>query len=71
MRILGFDIQGEVQTNKSQIDAVVKKDDLVVIIEIKYHLEKSLDKMIDEAMEHIIKNEYYNHSPIKTFFYLV
>ncbi|MDR2543992.1 MAG: ATP-binding protein [Methanobrevibacter sp.] len=59
MKILGLEIQGEISTSKGRMDALLKKNDLVVVIEIKYSLVKSLDKMIHEAMTQITDKEYY------------
>jgi hypothetical protein len=59
MKLMGFDIQGEIQTSKGRIDALLKQEDEVVIIEIKYSKTKLIDKMLDEAMKQIEEKEYY------------
>jgi hypothetical protein len=59
MKILGLEIQGEISTSKGRMDAVLKKNDLIVVIEIKYSLIKSLNRMVDEAITQITDKEYY------------
>ena len=59
MKLMDFDIQGEVQTIKGRIDAVLKHKDEIVIIEIKYSKSKTIDKMLNEAMAQIMKKDYY------------
>jgi hypothetical protein len=59
MRLLGFDIQGEIMTNIGRIDAVWNQRDLTVVAEIKFSADKSLDKLLDEAMKQICDNKYY------------
>ncbi|MDR0913117.1 MAG: PD-(D/E)XK nuclease domain-containing protein, partial [Methanobrevibacter sp.] len=59
MKLMGFDIQGEIQTFKGRIDAVLKQKDEVVVIEIKYGKKESVDKLLNETMEQIEKKEYY------------
>ncbi|MDR3125174.1 MAG: PD-(D/E)XK nuclease domain-containing protein [Endomicrobium sp.] len=58
-RMSGYEVEGEVHTNKGRIDAVLKKDDNVIIVEIKYSKEKTIDKMIEEAMGQIKNKKYY------------
>jgi hypothetical protein len=59
MKLMGFDIQGEIQTFKGRIDAVLKQKDEVVVIEIKYSENKSIDKLLNMAMNQIEEIEYY------------
>jgi hypothetical protein len=59
MKLMGFDIQGEIQTIKGRIDAVLKQKEEVVVMEIKYGENESIDKLLDDAMEQIEKMEYY------------
>ncbi|KZX14567.1 ATP-binding protein [Methanobrevibacter curvatus] len=59
-KLMGFFIHGEVLTSTGRLDAVLKKDDLVVIIEIKYNLTESLDKMINKAISQIKDKKYYS-----------
>jgi hypothetical protein len=59
LRLIGFDIQGEVLTLKGRVDAVLRLNDTVVIIEFKYSEEKKLDKLLDEAFKQIHETGYY------------
>jgi Holliday junction resolvase-like predicted endonuclease len=59
MKMLGFDIQGEVQTNIGRIDAVWRQPELTVVAEVKYHAVKSTDSLLDEAMAQIHDRRYY------------
>jgi hypothetical protein len=59
MKVLGFDIQGEIMTNIGRIDAVWKQADLTVVAEIKYSSKKDIDKLLKEAMTQICKRKYY------------
>jgi hypothetical protein len=59
MKILGFDIQGEIMTNTGRIDAVLHQPEMTVIAEIKYHADKTLDRLLDEAMTQINDRKYY------------
>jgi hypothetical protein len=59
MKVLGFDIQGEIQTNIGRIDAVWHQPDLTVVAEIKYSSKKGIDKLLKEAMKQIYDNKYY------------
>ena len=58
--LMGFSMETEILISKGRIDAVLKKDDLLVIIEIKHDLAKSLDKLVDEAIGQIKNKEYYS-----------
>ncbi|KZX12505.1 putative AAA-ATPase [Methanobrevibacter curvatus] len=58
-KLMGFFIEGEVLTSTGRLDAVLKKRDLVVIIEIKYGLTESLDKMVNKAVSQIKDEKYY------------
>jgi hypothetical protein len=55
----GFKVQGERMTNIGRIDAVLKLENLTAIVEIKYSHEKSIEKMLDEAMNQIKDKKYY------------
>jgi len=52
--LLGYRIKAEVNTNDGRMDAVIKTDNLVYILEFK------LDKTAKEAIEQIKEKEYYN-----------
>jgi hypothetical protein len=58
MKLLGFNIQGELLTNVGRIDAVLHQPGFVVIAEIKYHAKKTLDRLLKEAMKQIVDNKY-------------
>jgi hypothetical protein len=59
MKLLGFDIQGEILTNTGRIDAVWRQPGLTVVAEIKYHSRKKIDGLLDEAMKQIRDRQYY------------
>jgi hypothetical protein len=59
MKLLGFDIRGEILTNTGRIDAVWQQSGLTVIAEIKYHSQKDVDSLLDEAMMQIRDRRYY------------
>ncbi|KZX11798.1 ATP-binding protein [Methanobrevibacter filiformis] len=59
MKIIGLEIIGEVQSSKGTVDAILKKDNLIVVIEIKYSLKSSLKYMIEKALKQIKEKEYY------------
>jgi Holliday junction resolvase-like predicted endonuclease len=58
MKIIGLEIIGEIQSSKGTVDAILKKDDLIVVIEIKYSLKSSLKYMIEKALKQIKEKEY-------------
>jgi hypothetical protein len=60
MKLLGFDIQGEVITNIGRIDAVWQQPELTVVAEIKYSAVKvKADSLLNAAMEQIRDRCYY------------
>jgi hypothetical protein len=59
MKLLGFDIHGEILTNVGRIDAVWRQSELTVIAEMKYHLEKDMETLLEEAMTQIHDRKYY------------
>jgi Holliday junction resolvase-like predicted endonuclease len=59
LKMLGFDIQGEVMTNRGRIDAVWHQSDLTVVAEIKYRSKGSAGYWLKNAMEQIRKHRYY------------
>jgi hypothetical protein len=60
MRLLGFVIRGEDHNNLGRSDAVWEQPNLTVITEIKYHAEKTIDVLLDEAIQQIHDRRYYN-----------
>ncbi|MDR3113500.1 MAG: ATP-binding protein, partial [Endomicrobium sp.] len=59
LKTLGFDIQGEISTDKGRIDAVLKQNDFIVIAEIKYSIEKQAEEMAESALKQIKDKKYY------------
>jgi hypothetical protein len=59
MKMLGFDIHGEILTNIGRIDAVWTQPGLTVVAEVKYHSQKDIDALLDEAMTQIRDRRYY------------
>ena len=58
-QIIGFDITGGDRTLRGDSDSVLRKDDLVVILEYKYSVELSLEAMLNNGIE-LIKNKGYH-----------
>ena len=59
LNLLGFDVMGEIPTDKGRIDAVWTWEDRVVIAEIKYAGKGSCETLIDAALTQIKKNRYH------------
>ncbi|MDR3189204.1 MAG: ATP-binding protein [Prevotellaceae bacterium] len=59
MKIMGFDIQGEILTSVGRIDAVWRQPGLTVVAEVKYHHKKKIGTLLDEAMKQIRDRRYY------------
>jgi hypothetical protein len=59
IKLLGFDIQGELMTNIGRIDAVWNQPELTVVAELKYHADKSVESLLNEAMTQIRDRRYY------------
>jgi hypothetical protein len=60
MRLLGFKIHGEEHNNIGRSDAVWEQPNLTVIAEIKYHADKTVDTLLDDAIKQIHDRRYYN-----------
>jgi hypothetical protein len=58
-KMSGYEVEGEAHTDKGRIDAVLKKANNVIIVEIKYSKEKTTDKMIKEAIGQILDKKYH------------
>jgi hypothetical protein len=56
---MGFKVQGEISTNAGRIDAVWELPDRTVITEMKYHAERPLEKLLNEAIKQIHDRKYY------------
>jgi hypothetical protein len=59
MKMLGFDIHGQVMTNIGRIDAVWHQPGLTVVAEIKYNTGKKAETLLNEAMTQIHDRRYY------------
>ncbi|MDR1724217.1 MAG: ATP-binding protein [Tannerella sp.] len=59
MLSMGFKIDGEVMTNIGRIDAVLETPEMTVVSELKFHVRKSVTKLLDEAMTQINDRRYY------------
>ncbi|MDR1173113.1 MAG: ATP-binding protein, partial [Bacteroidales bacterium] len=60
MRMLGFRIRAEEPNNLGYSDAVWEQPELTVVAEIKYHAEKKIDTLLNEALKQIHERRYYN-----------
>jgi hypothetical protein len=60
MRLLGFRIQGEKPNNRGIADAVWEQPGLTVVAELKYHADKKIETLLNEAMTQIHGRRYYN-----------
>ncbi|MDR1154151.1 MAG: ATP-binding protein, partial [Bacteroidales bacterium] len=60
MRMLGFRIRAEEPNNLGYSDAVWEQSELTVVAEIKYHAEKKVDTLLNEALTQIHERRYYN-----------
>jgi hypothetical protein len=60
MRLLGFRIRAEEHNNLGSADAVWEQPGFTVVAEIKYHAEKSIDSLLNEALKQIHERRYYN-----------
>jgi Holliday junction resolvase-like predicted endonuclease len=61
MRFVGYEVEGEVHTDKGRIDVVIKDKERVVVVEIKYAKGKGteIERKIEEAMGQIKDTKYY------------
>ena len=51
LRLMGFFVIGEVQSSKGTADFVLKKDNLVIVSELKYSLDEPLKDLTKEAIK--------------------
>jgi hypothetical protein len=59
LRLLGFDLAGEVMTDTGRIDAVWQLPGRVIIAEVKFHPEEGkLPRLLDEALHQINERRY-------------
>ncbi|MDR3124764.1 MAG: ATP-binding protein [Endomicrobium sp.] len=61
MKFVGYEVEGEVHTDKGRADVVLRKEEKVIVVEIKYVKEKGSDieSKVKEAMEQIRERKYY------------
>jgi hypothetical protein len=59
MMVVGYEVEGEVNTDKGRIDAVLKKGREVIVVEIKHGKEEKIEKLLKEGMEQIKGKKYY------------
>jgi hypothetical protein len=58
-RLSGFETDGKIHTDKGRIDVVLKKDNSIIVVEIKYEKEVSTKKLVKQAIEQIKEKRYY------------
>jgi hypothetical protein len=66
MKMIGFEIQGEIIQLKGRVDAVLLKENIAIILELKFSKTESMDNMLDEAINQIMEKEYYKPYQDKT-----
>jgi hypothetical protein len=60
LKLLGFDITGEITTNIGRIDAVLQLPDHVIVAEVKFQPKQGkMPKLLDEAINQIKEKRYY------------
>ncbi|GHV65653.1 ATPase AAA [Bacteroidia bacterium] len=59
IKMLGFDVQGEVMTNIGRIDAVWRQSGMTIVAEIKYHAAKKQASLLKKAMKQIKDRTYF------------
>jgi hypothetical protein len=61
MKLVGYEVEGEVHTDKGRADAIVRKEEKMIVVEIKYVKEKGskIGRKVKEAMKQIKDNKYY------------
>jgi hypothetical protein len=58
-RLSGFSTEAEVHTSKGRADVVLKKDNKVIIVEIKYSQDKDIKELLQKGIEQIRDRKYY------------
>jgi hypothetical protein len=48
-----------VHTDKGRIDAVLRKEKEIIVVEIKYSKDKSTEEMVEEGLKQIKERKYY------------
>jgi hypothetical protein len=59
MKVMGFDVRGEVLTNIGRIDVVLHQPNCTVVAEVKHDIKKTVDILLKEAMSQICDKKYY------------
>ena len=59
LNLLGFEVQGEVSTNKGRIDAVWTWKNQAVIAEVKFANEGDSALLLQDAFKQIYESKYY------------
>jgi hypothetical protein len=59
MIVVGYEVEGEVNTDKGRIDVVLKKEKEVIVVEIKHGEGRKIERLLKEAMEQIKEKKYY------------
>jgi hypothetical protein len=61
MSLIGYEVEGEVHTDKGRADAILRKEESVIVVEIKYVKEKGskIGSKVKEAMCQIKERKYY------------
>jgi hypothetical protein len=59
MMVVGYEVEGEVNTDKGRIDVVLKKGREVIVVEIKHGKGRKIEKLLKEAMAQIKGKKYY------------
>jgi Holliday junction resolvase-like predicted endonuclease len=59
MRLIGYEVEGEVHTDKGRADVVLRKGERVIVVEIKYSKGDKIEGKVKEAMEQIRGKKYY------------
>jgi hypothetical protein len=58
LSLLGFEVQGEVSTNKGRIDGVWTWEDQIIITEVKFPDEGNADHLLQDALNQIREKGY-------------
>ncbi|MDR1474830.1 MAG: PD-(D/E)XK nuclease domain-containing protein, partial [Endomicrobium sp.] len=59
MMVVGYEVEGEVNTDKGRIDVVLKKGKEVIVVEIKHGKEEKIEKLLKEGLDQIKGKKYY------------
>jgi hypothetical protein len=59
MMVVGYEVEGEVNTDKGRIDVVLKKGKEVIVVEIKHGKGREIEKLLKEGLAHIKRKKYY------------